>query len=58
MAVPVIRRLLETLKEENHFIDCPPGTSCNVVNALKAADAGILVTEPSEFGLHDLKMVL
>lgn len=58
MAVPVIRELLENLSEEINLIDCPPGTSCNVVNALKYADAAILVTEPSEFGLHDLKMAV
>jgi MinD superfamily P-loop ATPase len=58
MAVPVIRKLLGGLPEEDHLIDCPPGTSCNVVNALKYADAAILVTEPSEFGLHDLKMAV
>ena len=58
MAVPVIRKLLSGLSKEDHFIDCPPGTSCNVVTALKYADAAILVTEPSEFGLHDLKMAI
>lgn len=58
MAVPVIRKLLECLPEENHLIDCPPGTSCNVIHSLKAADAAILVTEPSQFGLHDLAMAI
>lgn len=58
MAVPVIRELLKNLSDEINLIDCPPGTSCNVVNALKYADSAILVTEPSEFGLHDLKMAV
>lgn len=58
MAVPVIRELLNNLSEKINLIDCPPGTSCNVVNALKYAHAAILVTEPSEFGLHDLKMAV
>lgn len=58
MAVPVIRELLKNLSGEINLIDCPPGTSCNVVNALKYADAAILVTEPSAFGLHDLKMAV
>lgn len=58
MAVPVIRHLLKQLHEGNNIIDCPPGTSCNVVNVLKYADAAILVTEPSEFGLHDLRMAI
>lgn len=58
MAVPVIRELLKDLKGNINLIDCPPGTSCNVVNALKYADGAVLVTEPSEFGLHDLKMAV
>ncbi|MBU3113446.1 P-loop NTPase [Clostridium lacusfryxellense] len=58
MAVPVIREILKNLSSNNNLIDCPPGTSCNVVNALKYANAAILVTEPSEFGLHDLKMAI
>lgn len=58
MAVPVIRALLKGLPKEDHFVDCPPGTSCNVVTALRYADAAILVTEPSQFGLHDLKLAV
>ncbi|WP_252230691.1 ATP-binding protein [Clostridium sp. ZBS15] len=58
MAVPVIRELLKDLPHNTNLIDCPPGTSCNVVTALKYANGAILVTEPSEFGLHDLKMAV
>lgn len=58
MAVPVIRELLKDLPVGLNLIDCPPGTSCNVVNALQYAQGAILVTEPSEFGLHDLKMAV
>ena len=58
MAVPVIKKLLKNLTDENNLIDCPPGTSCNVVNALRYVHAAILVTEPSEFGLHDLKIAV
>lgn len=58
MAVPVIRELLSSLSQGVNLIDCPPGTSCNVVNSLKYANGAILVTEPSEFGLHDLKMAV
>lgn len=58
MAVPVIRQLLKNISGGVNLIDCPPGTSCSVVNALKYASAAILVTEPSEFGLHDLKMAV
>lgn len=58
MAVPVIRTLLKDLPQNINLIDCPPGTSCNVVTSLKYAHGAILVTEPSEFGLHDLKMAV
>lgn len=58
MAVPIIKELLNNLEKGTNIIDCPPGTSCNVVNALKYADGAILVTEPTEFGLHDMKMAL
>ncbi|WMJ82213.1 ATP-binding protein [Clostridium sp. MB40-C1] len=58
MAVPVINNLLKGLVKEVNLIDCPPGTSCNVVSSLKYADGAILVTEPTEFGLHDLKMAV
>ena len=58
MAVPVIRDLLKNLPKGTNLIDCPPGTSCNVVTALKYSHGAMLVTEPSEFGLHDLKMAV
>ena len=38
------------------IIDAPPGTSCPVIAAMKNADFIILVTEPTPFGLHDLKL--
>lgn len=58
MAVPIIKNLLKDLSKDLNIIDCPPGTSCNVVNSLRYAQSAILVTEPSEFGLHDLKMAI
>ena len=58
MAVPVIKDLLKNLPEGMNLIDCAPGTSCNVVSSLQYADGAILVTEPSSFGLHDLKMAV
>jgi len=37
-------------------LDSPPGTSCPMVESVKDADFVILVTEPTPFGLFDLKM--
>ena len=40
------------------IIDVPPGTSCPVVEAVKDADFVLLVTEPTPFGLNDLKLAV
>jgi len=40
------------------IIDAPPGTSCPVIAAMKGADFVLLVTEPTPFGLHDLKLAV
>ncbi|MCY6484205.1 ATP-binding protein [Clostridium aestuarii] len=58
MAVPVIKTLLKKANEGINIIDCSPGTSCNVVNILQSVDAAALVTETTEFGLHDLKLAV
>lgn len=59
MAVPVLKQLLEDLpKKKINILDSPPGTSCNVVNVLHHGDYALLVTEPTAFGLHDLKMAV
>lgn len=38
--------------------DAPPGTSCPVVETVADVDFVILVTEPTPFGLHDLKITV
>lgn len=40
------------------IFDAPPGTSCPVIEAVKGVDLVILVTEPTPFGLHDLKLAV
>ncbi|HPJ57444.1 MAG TPA: ATP-binding protein [Kiritimatiellia bacterium] len=40
------------------LFDSPPGTSCPVIAAVRAADFIVLVTEPSPFGLHDLTLAV
>ena len=40
------------------IIDVPPGTSCPVVEAVRGADFVLLVTEPTPFGLNDLKLAV
>ena len=40
------------------IVDASPGTSCPVVESLKKSDYVILVTEPTPFGLNDLKLTV
>lgn len=58
MAVPVIEKLLSEAENELNIIDASPGTSCNVVSILEHSDVAILVTEPTKFGVHDLKRAI
>jgi MinD superfamily P-loop ATPase len=59
MAVPVIRQLKKWAAAQPYqvvILDAPPGTSCPVVETVRGADFLLLVTEPTPFGLHDLKL--
>jgi MinD superfamily P-loop ATPase len=40
------------------IIDVPPGTSCPVIEAIKGSDFVLLVTEPTPFGLNDLRLAV
>jgi MinD superfamily P-loop ATPase len=59
MAVPVIREVKRQIdKSREVVLDSPPGTSCPVIETVKGSDFCILVTEPTPFGLHDLKITV
>jgi MinD superfamily P-loop ATPase len=61
MAVPVIRQLKKwAVPQPGQVVvrDAPPGTSCPVVEAMRGADYVVLVTEPTPFGLHDLRLAV
>lgn len=59
VAVPVIRKLKEYLRKDIPVIlDFSPGASCTVVASLEDSDYCLLVTEPTPFGLHDLKIAV
>jgi len=58
-AVPVIEKLKTKIdRNKKVIIDSPPGTTCPTVEAITDTDFTVVVTEPSSFGLHDLKMVI
>jgi MinD superfamily P-loop ATPase len=59
MAPPLIRAV--KVRVQNGLptiLDAPPGTSCPVIVTLRGADFVVLVTEPTPFGLHDLKLAV
>lgn len=59
MAVPVIRAVKHHIApDRENIIDVPPGTSCPVVQSLEGCDFCLLVTEPTPFGLHDLRLAV
>jgi MinD superfamily P-loop ATPase len=54
----VIRQTLKYLQTKGVVIlDAPPGTSCPVVAVVTKADYVVMVTEPTPFGLYDLKLM-
>lgn len=58
--IPVIKALLGKIPREGDrpvFIDCPPGSSCAVMESIRDADFCVLVAEPTVFGAHNLAMV-
>lgn len=60
MVPPVIRKVKSFRAPDQGItlIDAPPGTSCPVIAAMKDTDFVILVTEPTPFGLNDLKLAV
>ncbi len=57
MLIGEIKKLADSEAEVIIF-DSPPGTSCPVVESVADSDYVILVTEPTPFGLHDLKLTV
>jgi MinD superfamily P-loop ATPase len=57
MSPPLIRQIKKYKNSEGLvIIDAPPGTSCPVIEAVKGSDFSLLVTEPTPFGLNDLRL--
>ena len=57
MSPPLIRQIKKLIDHQQDVIlDVPPGTSCPMVEAVKSSDHTLLVTEPTPFGLNDLKL--
>ena len=59
MSPPLIAAVKEHADPDRTvIIDAPPGTSCPVIATLKGSDFVLLVTEPTPFGLNDLKLAV
>ncbi len=63
MATPIIRQLKQWVippegTDRPVILDAPPGTACPVVETLHGADLALMVTEPTPFGLHDLRQAV
>jgi MinD superfamily P-loop ATPase len=59
MSPPLIRQVRSHARRGSVcIIDAPPGTSCPVIAAVKGVDYVLMVTEPTPFGLHDLKLAV
>jgi MinD superfamily P-loop ATPase len=60
--VTLIRQQARLFAEDTRanliIIDGPPGIGCPVISACAGTDFGLVITEPSLAGLHDLKRVL
>jgi MinD superfamily P-loop ATPase len=59
-ASPALVKAVKNNIQDNviNIIDAPPGTGCSVVSTLEESDVVVLVTEPTPFGLHDLKLAV
>ena len=56
---PLIKALKKSINRSDiAIIDAPPGTSCPVVESIRGSDFVLLVTEPTPFGLNDLKLAV
>jgi MinD superfamily P-loop ATPase len=59
VGVPIIRELKRRMRAALPVVlDCPPGAACAVVQAIHGCDYALLVTEPTPFGLHDLRIAI
>lgn len=61
LSPPIIRKVKNFADEKNfdiQIIDSPPGTSCPFINTIYGVDYVVLVTEPTPFGFHDVKLAV
>ncbi len=55
---PLIKAVKNEAGGKMVIVDCPPGTSCSLVESVRGTDFCLLVTEPTPFGLYDLDIAI
>jgi MinD superfamily P-loop ATPase len=56
---PLVRSVRQSAPTADWTIlDAPPGTACLMIETARECDYALLVTEPTPFGLHDLRLAL
>ncbi|MFW6301853.1 MAG: P-loop NTPase [Bacillota bacterium] len=58
MSPRLINKVKEKAGQGINIYDAPPGTTCPVVETFKGSDLAVLVTDPTPFGLNDLKLAV
>ncbi len=58
MSPRLINKVKEKAGQGINIYDAPPGTTCPVVETFKGSDLALLVTDPTPFGLNDLKLAV
>ncbi len=58
MSPRLIKKVKECSGEGINILDSSPGTACPVVETVKDADLCVLVTDPTPFGVNDLKLAV
>ncbi len=57
MSPPLIKDVKKYYPDaEVRLLDSPPGTSCPVIESVRGCDFLLLVSEPTPFGINDLKL--
>jgi len=58
MSPRLVKKVKENSGEGINIMDSSPGTSCPVVETVKDVDLCVLVTDPTPFGINDLKLAV
>lgn len=58
MSPRLIKKVKQHIGEGINILDSSPGTACPVVETVKDADLCVLVTDPTPFSIHDLKLAV